>query len=212
MDFKIASWNIRGMCNIDKQNEVKKFISEERVYVCAILETHLKPDSVGKVGNNVFKEWKWVSNCYLSPNSCRIMLGWDHNMMNVMVLQITRQVIFCLIESVDCNIKMYCSYVYASNSGKERHNLWKDLRDHCSISQGYPWVIMGDFNITRYANEHSNGCSHSTEEMNEFNDLINNIEVDDLGCSGCFFTWTKSLKNPVCGTLKKLDRILCNED
>ncbi|XP_071688900.1 uncharacterized protein [Rutidosis leptorrhynchoides] len=48
--------------------------------------------------------------------------------------------------------------------------------------------------------------------MNDFNECLNEIEVDDLGSTWFHFTWTKSLKNPNCGTLKKLDRILCNEE
>lgn len=48
--------------------------------------------------------------------------------------------------------------------------------------------------------------------MKEFKDAINRLEVGDLCCTGFHFTWTKSLKNPHCSTLKKLDRILINDD
>ncbi|XP_071728479.1 uncharacterized protein [Rutidosis leptorrhynchoides] len=71
---------------------------------------------------------------------------------------------------------------------------------------------MGDFNITRYLNEHSAGCSILTEEMKEFNSCLNDIEIEDINSSGFHFTWTKSLKNPKCGTLKKLDRIMINAE
>ncbi|XP_071738749.1 uncharacterized protein [Rutidosis leptorrhynchoides] len=70
---------------------------------------------------------------------------------------------------------------------------------------------MGDFNVTRYSSEHSSGCSFANNDMADFNKCIAAIEVDDMGSSGFHFTWTKSLKNPLCGTLKKLDRIMSNE-
>lgn len=59
--------------------------------------------------------------------------------------------------------------------------------------------------------EHSNGGSYATNDMREFQECINEIEVEDINSFGFFFTWTKSLKNPKCKTLKKLDRILVNE-
>ncbi|XP_071727235.1 uncharacterized protein [Rutidosis leptorrhynchoides] len=45
----------------------------------------------------------------------------------------------------------------------------------------------------------------------EFRLAAGNIRVEDIRSTGCHFTWTKSLKNPRCGTLKKLDRILVND-
>ncbi|GKB72092.1 RNA-directed DNA polymerase, eukaryota, reverse transcriptase zinc-binding domain protein [Tanacetum coccineum] len=80
------------------------------------------------------------------------------------------------------------------------------------ITNGVPWVILGDFNVTLKVFEHSNGGAYPTSEMNEFQDYVNKIEVDDLHSKGFNYTWTKSLKNPKCSTLKKLDRIMVNED
>ncbi|GJT01794.1 RNA-directed DNA polymerase, eukaryota, reverse transcriptase zinc-binding domain protein [Tanacetum coccineum] len=51
-----------------------------------------------------------------------------------------------------------------------------------------------------------------TNEMTEFQECIDNIEVLDLHSEGFHFTWTKSLRSPKCSTLKKLDRIMVNED
>ncbi|XP_071698715.1 uncharacterized protein [Rutidosis leptorrhynchoides] len=199
------------MCNKDKQDEIKDFIKIEKISVCAIVETHLKPKNIDKVCNFVFDKWDWISNVSFSQNSCRIVIGWDRNKVNVMVMQVSRQVILCMIETTDKVSKMYCSFVYASNFGNQRKCLWNDLRIHSRIAANVSWCLMGDFNITRKASEHSSGCSHDTEDMIEFNKCVNDIEVDDIGSSGFHFTWTKSLKNPNCSILRKLDRIMCNE-
>ncbi|XP_071695674.1 uncharacterized protein [Rutidosis leptorrhynchoides] len=108
--------------------------------------------------------------------------------------------------------KWFGSIVYASNNGKERRKLWQDLEIQSRISKGMPWVIIGDFNVTRKANEHTAGGSFVTEDMQEFNDCLNSIEADDSGSVGFHYTWTRSLKNHNCGILKKLDRILINEE
>ncbi|GJV70638.1 RNA-directed DNA polymerase, eukaryota, reverse transcriptase zinc-binding domain protein [Tanacetum coccineum] len=49
-------------------------------------------------------------------------------------------------------------------------------------------------------------------EMSEFRDVVNTLEIEDLCSSGFNFTWTKSLKNPLTTTLKKLDRIMINKE
>ncbi|GJS99190.1 RNA-directed DNA polymerase, eukaryota, reverse transcriptase zinc-binding domain protein [Tanacetum coccineum] len=46
---------------------------------------------------------------------------------------------------------------------------------------------------------------------NEFQECNADIEVGDILSVGFHFTWTKSLRNPNCRTLKKLDRIMINE-
>ncbi|GJX12929.1 hypothetical protein Tco_0204687 [Tanacetum coccineum] len=47
--------------------------------------------------------------------------------------------------------------------------------------------------------------------MQDFNDVVNNLEVEDIYCSVFHFTWTKSLKNPGNSILKKQDRVMINE-
>ena len=86
MEFKIATWNIRGMCNEIKQNEVMKFIEKEKVQICVVIETHLKTKSVNKVCDRIFGHWNWISNVMYSPTSCRIVVGWKSSVVNVMVV------------------------------------------------------------------------------------------------------------------------------
>ncbi|GJT06154.1 RNA-directed DNA polymerase, eukaryota, reverse transcriptase zinc-binding domain protein [Tanacetum coccineum] len=73
------------------------------------------------------------------------------------------------------------------------------------------WVLMGDFNVTLKREEHSNGSLRMTIDMSDFKDVVNAMEVEDLCSTGSQFTWTKSLKNVMCNTLKKLDRIIIND-
>ncbi|GKC22138.1 RNA-directed DNA polymerase, eukaryota, reverse transcriptase zinc-binding domain protein [Tanacetum coccineum] len=72
-------------------------------------------------------------------------------------------------------------------------------------------AVSGGFNVTLNVNAHSSGSFSSSNDMKEFYEFINDVELKDINRSGFFFTWTKSLKNPNCRTLKKLDRIMANE-
>ena len=77
MNIKIASWNIRGMTDTSKQDEVKMLISENNLSMCAVIETRLIKKVVKKVCDNVYGNWTWVSNSVESCKGCRIVVGWD---------------------------------------------------------------------------------------------------------------------------------------
>ncbi|GJS68035.1 RNA-directed DNA polymerase, eukaryota, reverse transcriptase zinc-binding domain protein [Tanacetum coccineum] len=96
--------------------------------------------------------------------------------------------------------------VYVNQSGAI-HDIIANER----IVDGNAWVLIGDFNVTVKPEEKSTGVSIMTNEMGEFRDAIQSLEIDDICSSGFFYTWIKSLKNPLNSTLKKLDRIMCNE-
>ncbi|GJU01717.1 RNA-directed DNA polymerase, eukaryota, reverse transcriptase zinc-binding domain protein [Tanacetum coccineum] len=70
---------------------------------------------------------------------------------------------------------------------------------------------MGDFNVTLKHEEHCAGSSVMTNDMQDFYDVVNELEVNDICSSGFFYTWTKSLRNPNNSILKKLDRMMSNE-
>ncbi|GKC92279.1 RNA-directed DNA polymerase, eukaryota, reverse transcriptase zinc-binding domain protein, partial [Tanacetum coccineum] len=101
--------------------------------------------SIKKTCNWVFGNWNWVSNVDHSPACCRIVIGWNSLLMDVMIVHSCRQAILCLIES----------------------------------------ALMGDFNVILKPEEQSNGPSSLNNDMVEFRDNVNSLEIDDL-CSSRF--------------------------
>nr|GEY36084.1 RNA-directed DNA polymerase, eukaryota, reverse transcriptase zinc-binding domain protein [Tanacetum cinerariifolium] len=91
-----------------------------------------------------------------------------------------------------------------------------DINRHKVITNGHSWAISGDFNVTLNSNEHFAGSSSITNDMMDFRDCINQVEVEDLSSAGLYFTWTKNLHKvkigDYSGILKKLDRIMISED
>ncbi|GKA68338.1 reverse transcriptase domain, reverse transcriptase zinc-binding domain protein, partial [Tanacetum coccineum] len=184
-DFNIGMWNIRSMNQLKKQKAVIDFIKNEKISVCGIVETHIKAAKLSKVADIAFGGWDWVSNSIHSCKGCRIIIGWD---------------------------KIFCCYVYASNSGVERRILWNELRNIKAITSGCPWLLMGDFNVTLNLEEHSAGGSKINGDMQAFRDCVNDIEVEDINSSGLFFTWIKSPLKPETSVLKKLDRVMISTE
>ncbi|GKE00151.1 hypothetical protein Tco_1388134 [Tanacetum coccineum] len=70
---------------------------------------------------------------------------------------------------------------------------------------------MGDFNVTLKVKEHLAGGSYLTNDIQEFQACVNEIEVMDLKRTGFHFTSTKSLHNPNSHMLKKLDIVMGND-
>ncbi|GJU81689.1 RNA-directed DNA polymerase, eukaryota, reverse transcriptase zinc-binding domain protein [Tanacetum coccineum] len=123
-DLRIAVWNVRGMCNSTTQKEVRKFIAEEKLSICAVLETHIKEKQINKICTFVYGRWNWMSNMNESKRGCRIIVGWNPDDVNVMNIHTSNQAMLCLIETVDTKEKFIET---AASFGKERRNLWNDI-------------------------------------------------------------------------------------
>ncbi|GJW99432.1 RNA-directed DNA polymerase, eukaryota, reverse transcriptase zinc-binding domain protein [Tanacetum coccineum] len=179
--------------------ELKKFIGDEKLQFIAILETHLKTKNISKVYDKLFGSWSWISNVAMSPPSCRIVVGWNAQVVNVMVIHVSKQAVLCLVETIPDQIKTYVSIIYASNNDMERRELWDNLLMIKSIVDEKPWVILGYFNVTLKPEGHSNGGSGINSDMQDFSDVVNNLKA-------------KTLKISLQDTQSKVDKDTSNVD
>ncbi|KAK3189463.1 hypothetical protein Dsin_029024 [Dipteronia sinensis] len=99
------------------------------------------------------------------------------------------------------------SFVYGSNDDRLRNAIWQS---RCSSQHGSPWIVLGDFNVSRSGGESIGGCSRILGAMEEFNDCLQSLELDDLRFSGFLHTWCNKRSNGCIS--KKLDRVLVNND
>ncbi|PWA53713.1 hypothetical protein CTI12_AA394610 [Artemisia annua] len=127
-----------GLSTTDKQNEVRKYIDDERLHMSGIIETQLKSKKLQKIGDNIFKSWSWVHNMRMCDKGCRIMLGWNSGIVNVNVIHYSKQSMLCKVETITGNMAIFCTIIYAANSGNERRELCKVLEK----VQGQQWVNM----------------------------------------------------------------------
>ena len=172
MNIKLAAWNIRGLTCTSKHDEVKLLISENSLCMCAIIETRLIKKVVDSVCSNVFGNWEWVSNSVESSKGCRIAVGWDANCVNASLLSSSGQVMHFEVLVINENKKFFVSFIYGDNDAKDRVKLWNKLNEHLAIMENKPWVILGDFNVVRYADEHSLGVVDNNHGVNEFRKCI----------------------------------------
>ncbi|PWA65133.1 RNA-directed DNA polymerase, eukaryota, Reverse transcriptase zinc-binding domain protein [Artemisia annua] len=187
-EFKMGVWNIRGLNTLEKQKEIRNLIASEKLKVCAVLETRLKSKKLQGICDRVYQSWEWTSYMQNCNKGCRIVLGWDQQEVSVQVLNRTSQSIFCVISANQFKFKCFYTFVYAANDGIDRRELWNELKQNSRYVNGRPWGIAGDFNVTLSPNEHSSGGSSMTNDMVEFYDCVNMIEIEDICKSGLHFT------------------------
>ncbi|XP_021984667.1 uncharacterized protein LOC110880453 [Helianthus annuus] len=146
------------------------------------METHVDASKVYEVCKKVCPSWSWVSNVSCCSKGTRIMVGWEANLVDVMILD---------------------------QSDQNRRSLWENLCRHHSFMKDKPWALMGDFNCSLFLDDSLAGSSTSNIGMEKFKECVNSIEVLDINSSGLHFTWSNKQQDTR-AIFKKIDRILGN--
>ncbi|GKE40987.1 RNA-directed DNA polymerase, eukaryota, reverse transcriptase zinc-binding domain protein, partial [Tanacetum coccineum] len=209
--FSVAAWNIRGLNLAPKQSEVRQVVNENQLSMCAILESHVDLSSLSNVCSRVFKTWDWTSNANLCNKGCRIILSWNMDVVNILVLSQSSQAMHVKILHKATNNVIFCSFIYAGNLPSERRHLWSDLGMYKYVVWGFPWVLMGDFNVALNLEDSFSGSLTLNSAMYDFKACVNKIEVMDINATGLHFTWNQKPKGGG-GVIKKLDQIIGNID
>ncbi|GJT96040.1 RNA-directed DNA polymerase, eukaryota, reverse transcriptase zinc-binding domain protein [Tanacetum coccineum] len=159
---------VKGLSSSKKHDEVMKLIQEEKLQICVILETHLKSKKIGKVCDIIYGRWNWFTNMSFCNKGCRIMVGWNDDVINLSVIHMARQSVLVKVVTRDGNMKLHGTFIYASNSGLERKELLKDLEIYKRIVGNEPWFLSGDLNVTLTPKEHYIGSSTMSSDMQDF--------------------------------------------
>ena len=177
--MKIAAWNIRGLNDKCKQTEIRKVIFDNQLALLCIVETKVRRSNIDKVRRNCMPNWGLLHN---TPGSGvgRVWIIWDVVRLDVALLKNNKQSIDCMVTVRDNGKHFVLSGVYGLNDRVGRYDLWRDLRSTYAVINGLPWLIMGDFNIVRKQEERKGGNPVDSAEMEDFNDCIQDIQVQDM--------------------------------
>ncbi|KAL9687995.1 hypothetical protein QQ045_032407 [Rhodiola kirilowii] len=208
-DDRLGNWNVRGINNPAKQNEVRSLIQKFNIGLLAILEAKVRVDGRSRIIGRCVPNASWKSFC-LEPGvgrKSKILLIWNPDSFDVSVWFASEQIIIC---DVTWNgIQTMVGFVYAQNSQRLRRDLWDDVSDAMGRVNS-PWMLLGDFNCICSQEEKLNGAMVREADTKELSDFINQTGLSDIVSSGSFFTWSdkhQQGKRIWC----KLDRILCND-
>ncbi|GJS60553.1 hypothetical protein Tco_0655337 [Tanacetum coccineum] len=153
--------------------------------------SHIKDSNLQRLCSLVFRHWDWTSNGAWCNKGTRIIMGWNCNDVDVVVIDQNDQVMHTRIWLKKDRKEVFCSFVYAHNKYTDRRSLWMSLCKHTSYIRKRPWSIMGDFNASLFIDE-STACSSKVDiAMREFRDCVDVMEMLDVQCTGLQFTWNQ---------------------
>jgi len=95
--------------------------------------------------------------------------------------------------------------VYAPARHEDKQSFFSELAAIAANIRG-PWIVMGDFNLTRTPVDKNND-HFKAAEANGFNDLINSLCLIEIPLSDRAYTWSNKREET---TLVRLDRCFVN--
>ncbi|XP_062104406.1 uncharacterized protein LOC133815604 [Humulus lupulus] len=205
---RIMAWNVQGLNNPNKQNEIKYLISNKKIGLVGLLETRVKTQKLGEVYIRMFARWCFSSNNAWHKGG-RIIISWNPAMFQVDIRKCSSQMIHLEVKTGDRHEGFLITFVYAFNDANGRNLLWRDLKGLASrIRQ--PWVVLGDFNDILNTEERVGIRSQGIGTL-AFKECIEECKLEDVKYLGCFFTWNnKQDKNS--RIYSKLDRVMANQE
>nr|QHR91093.1 hypothetical protein Q903MT_gene5125 [Picea sitchensis] len=191
-----------------KEREVKKFIQEQGLSFCGLIESKVKECKKEGVLNAIGRSWNVFCNYGSSPNG-RIWLCWNPRDVDVIFISHSDQVIHCRVFSSSKTWSCVVSVVSWDNCRVRRTELWADIEASSVGFEGTLWLLLGDLNAIRKRNQAMGGSLDWPTWKNDLDECISWAGLEDLRYGGFYFTWSNRRdEDPT--ILRKLDRALIN--
>lgn len=187
--MNIISWNIRSRNDPIKQIVVNKIVTSHDVHIIGIMGNKVRIQRMEPIINKCFPSWQFIHNASVLRHG-RIIFCWNPSMVKVQPLRISEQALTCELVGLQEQHRFILTIVYGENENEPRRLLWHELNTtKASIGQS-PWAIMRDFNIIRYHSEKFGGGYGDAIAIAEFQDCIEQIDVDDCPTKATFLLGT----------------------
>ncbi|KAK8628349.1 hypothetical protein V6N13_064058 [Hibiscus sabdariffa] len=199
MTPQIIVWNAQGCGSNKFIRFAHQYIRDHHPDIFVFIETHISGDLATRAINALgFSNFFRVEAPGFSGG---IWICWFDNVHD--------DVLLCLFQFILCRITIPCSstyclvtFVYMSLNAHKRKALWSYFRSFAHLISE-PWIIIRDFNATLYSSDRQ-GCVSSSKLDSNFQSLIFDCGLHDLGHNGPNFTWYKG------SCAVRLDRGICN--
>ncbi|GJX76052.1 RNA-directed DNA polymerase, eukaryota, reverse transcriptase zinc-binding domain protein [Tanacetum coccineum] len=132
------------------------------------------------VCSRVFRLWEWTSNANLCSHACRIIMGWNVDVVHLMVISQSSQALLEKVFHKATSKTIFYSFIYAGNMQSERRILWSELGIQKNVVRGLPWILIGDFNVALNMEDIYAGSSSLNSSMCEFKECVAHIDVMDI--------------------------------
>ncbi|CAN6352985.1 unnamed protein product [Urochloa humidicola] len=203
--LSLLSWNVRGLGDPDKCKLVRDTLSTPFLDVACLQETKLDATTTAKARSFLPSS---LSD-YLCVDACEtrggLITAWNTRTLQMDSFISHQRTLTMFFSSTMSDACFAVTNVYAPADHRASLDFLEDLEALARSVTGR-WVILGDFNLTRGADENSNGNSNRALS-DAFNECINTLGLIDIPLLDRLYTWSNHRETP---TLARLDRAFLN--
>jgi len=102
---------------------MRDLIRDNNLQICTALETRAHVSNLPSICAKVFGSWSWASNGSLCPRGTRVIVAWNPLQVDMMLLNVTDQVMHFQAIIRETNKTLFVSFVYADNYHVTRRQL-----------------------------------------------------------------------------------------
>ncbi|XP_074299597.1 uncharacterized protein LOC141630732 [Silene latifolia] len=204
----LGFWNVRGLNNPIKQQEIKWFLHQNKLGLFGLLETKIKGSNWIKVRNNICEDWVICTN-NITHKGGRVWLLWDPTLYPVDILAVTSQCIHSKVFDKARKVGFWYTLVYGFNKNQEMEPLWQALKGFSLLISG-PWLVGGDFNSITETKDRIGGFEVAWTDMALMRSMMSDCQLYDMKASGSYYTWNNKHEDET-RVYSRIDRVLMND-
>jgi ribonuclease HI len=203
----LLAWNCRGLGLPRTVQELVQLVRTYRPRIVFITET--------RQGDKKIKELRCrlgLKNCISQKSigkGAGIALYWDEQI-EIKVLSEGPRYFDVLVNDIPNGRKWRGTFVYGEPKSSERHHFWTTIR-RIKPKANEPWLMMGDFNETKWQHEHLSETKRSEKRMAEFRSLLNFCNLQDITYVGPPWTFDNKRKGDQ-NVKARIDRAVASQD
>ena len=199
-------WNVRGLNDKARRDNLRKVVDDARPAVVCIQETKLAHISERDVISFLGRDF--TNFVYLPAQQTRggILIAWRDGSFMVNHHRVHRHSVSVLFSNNE-DPAWWFTGVYGPQRDVDKLAFLEELREVRANCPG-PWMLAGDFNMI-YCSEDKSNENINRAMMGRFRRFVNDLELKEIPLLGRRYTWSNERESP---TLVKLDRVLCTND
>lgn len=185
--MKILSWNVNGLGNVSKRNQVREVIGIVDPDIVMIQETKLEEVDrflVHGVWDSRFKGWEFMPSVGFSGG---LLMAWDTRVATKVDILVGSFSLSVLLDFKDRGCWLVTN-VYGPTDPRLRGCLWEELSFTYGMCNPH-WCVGSNFNVVRFPEERL-GVSRINASMRGFDKFIRDCGLKDLPLSNAQFIWS----------------------
>lgn len=204
---KVITWNVRGLNNVAKQEEVKQVMTVYKLDLICIQETKMSIIDDSLIRNSLGMPYE-NNYCYLPAEGTRggILLAANDSCLTLSNSWATINTITATVTDARNNYQWTVTGVYGPQGDLEKKRFIRELR-HLKQQVTPQWLLLGDFNLI-YKDQDKNRGRLNRRLMLKFRRALNHLlEVKEVELTGRKFTWSNQQESP---NVTRIDRVFYN--